>query len=112
MKFVIPRQPDPGQPGAPIYAHSLSVVAPVHSNIAAVQIDREVAIGRFPMIWYGPSGQVVKRIGDLAGANQVTPPAEAVNGGDGVARTTCGAGSGPTWSMPSAGRAGARARIT
>ena len=74
VKFVIPRQPDPGQSGAPIYAHSLSVVAPVHSNIAAVQVDREVPLGRFPMIWYGPTGQLVKRIGDLAGANAVTPP--------------------------------------
>jgi len=72
VKFVIPRQPAPAQPGAPIYAHSLSVIAPVHGNIAAVQVDREVAIDRFPMIWYGPAGQVVKRIGDLAAVNAVT----------------------------------------
>jgi hypothetical protein len=72
VQFVFPRQPSPGQPGAPIYSHSLSVVAPVTDNIAAVQVDREVTIAQFPMIWYGPSGQVVKRIGDLAAANRVT----------------------------------------
>ena len=66
VRFVFPRQPSPAQPGAPTYAHSLSVVARVHGNIAAVQVDRDVTIGRFAMIWYGPSGRIVKRVGDLA----------------------------------------------
>ena len=74
VRFVFPRQPSPGQPGAPIYAHSLSVLAPVHDNIVAVQVDREVMAARFPMIWYGPGGQVVKQIGDVAAANTVVPP--------------------------------------
>lgn len=74
VTFVFPRQPEPGQPGAPIYTHSLSVVAPVHDNVVAVQVDREVMAAAFPMIWYGPRGQVVKRIGDLGAANVVTPP--------------------------------------
>jgi hypothetical protein len=66
VRFVFPRQPSPAQPGAPTYAHSLSAVARVHGNIAALQVDRDVAVGRFAMIWYGPSGRIVKRIGDLA----------------------------------------------
>jgi hypothetical protein len=74
VRFVFPRQPSPGRSGAPIYSHSLSVVAPVHDNIAAVQVNREAMAASFPMIWYGPSGQVVKRIGDLAAANTVIPP--------------------------------------
>lgn len=64
----------------------MSVVAPVNDNIAAVQVDREVAAAAFPMIWYGPSGQVVKRIGDLAVANALSGtrcPGITVNGGDG-----------------------------
>ncbi len=73
VRFVFPRQPSPGQPGAPIYSRSLSVLAPVHGNIVAVQVDREVAEASLPMIWYGPDGQVVKRIGDLASVNTVIP---------------------------------------
>ena len=71
VRFVFPRQPFPAQPGAPTYAHSLTMVAPVHGNVAAVQVDRDVAIGAFAMIWYGPSGQIVKRVGDLAAVNFV-----------------------------------------
>ena len=41
VRFVFPRQPSPGQPGTPIYSHSLSVVAAVHDNVVAVQVDRE-----------------------------------------------------------------------
>ena len=66
VRFVFPRQPSPARPGAPTYAHSLSVVAAVHDNVVAVQVDREVMEASFPMIWYGSAGQVVKRVGDLA----------------------------------------------
>jgi hypothetical protein len=72
VRFVFPRQPSRGQSGAPIYSHSLSVVASVHDNIVAVQVNREVMAASFPMIWYGPGGEVVKRIGDIAAANTVT----------------------------------------
>jgi hypothetical protein len=72
VKLVLPRQPFPGQYGAPIYPHSIAVTTAVHGNVAALQIDRQSGIP-FPMIWYGPDGQVVKRIGNLAGANQVVP---------------------------------------
>jgi hypothetical protein len=70
VALVLPRQPLPGQYGAPIYAHSVAVTAVVHGNVAAAQVDRQSGIP-FPMIWYGPAGQVVKRIGNLAGANRV-----------------------------------------
>ena len=65
VKFVFPRQSSPEQPAAPVYPHSLAVIAPVRDNIAAVQVDRDVMDGSVPMIWYGPDGQVVKRIGTV-----------------------------------------------
>ena len=61
VRFVFPASRHRVTPGAPTYADRLSVAVRVHGNIAAVQVDREVAIGRFAMIWYGPSGQIVKR---------------------------------------------------
>ncbi len=73
VAFVLPRQPQPGQFGAPVYRHSLTVPVAVHGNVAAVQIDRQSGIP-FPMIWYGADGHVVKRIGNLAGVNRVVPP--------------------------------------
>lgn len=72
VKLILPRQPLPGQYGAPIYPHSLAVTTPVHGNVAAVQVGRQSGIP-FPMIWYGADGHVVKRIGNLAGANRVLP---------------------------------------
>jgi hypothetical protein len=72
VEFVLPRQPIPGQYGAPIYPHSLAVTTAVHGNVAAVQVDRQSGIP-FPMIWYGADGHVVKRIGNLAGVNRVVP---------------------------------------
>jgi len=70
VAFVLPRQPSPGQYGAPIYPHSLTATAAVHGNVAAVQIDRQSGIP-FPMIWYAADGQVVKRVGNLAAADRV-----------------------------------------
>jgi hypothetical protein len=73
VDFVLPRQPFPNQYGAPIYPDSLNVTAPVHGNVAAVRVDRNIAPGTLPMIWYAPDGHVVKRIGNLAGVNRVVP---------------------------------------
>jgi hypothetical protein len=73
VRFVFPRQPVPEQFGAPIYRHSLTLTAPVHDNVVAVQVARQVEAPTFPMIWYAADGHVVKRIGDLAGANRVVP---------------------------------------
>jgi hypothetical protein len=73
VKFVLPRQPNPLQYGAPIYPHSLTVTAPVHGNVAAVQLPRTIPEGPFPMIWYAADGHLIKRIGNLAGVNRVFP---------------------------------------
>lgn len=73
VAFVLPRQADRNDPGAPIYRRSLTVTATVHNNVAAVQTDRECCGGLTPMIWYASDGQIIKRIGDLAGANRILP---------------------------------------
>jgi hypothetical protein len=72
--FVLGRQLAGGTPGAPIYAHSLSVSVPVHDNLAAVQVNRECCNGQIPMLWYGAHGQIIKRIGDFMNLNRVIPP--------------------------------------
>jgi hypothetical protein len=71
--FVLPRQPGGGSPGAPVYRRILKVSAPVHNNVAAVQVNRECCGGQLAMIWYGADGHVVKRIGNLAALNRVLP---------------------------------------
>jgi hypothetical protein len=76
VDFVLPRQPDPEQYGGPVYAHSLIVTGVAHDNVVAVQVDRSVPEGPFPMIWYGANGHVIKRIGDLSGVNRVVPTPE------------------------------------
>lgn len=73
VAFVLPRQSSPGQPGAPIYRHALTVTVPVHDNVAAVQVDRQCCQGRAPMIWYAADGHVVRRVGNPAAANRVIP---------------------------------------
>jgi len=74
VQFVLPRQPSRNSPGSPIYAKPLRVTVPVHGNIAAVQVKRECCAGGVPMIWYGPGGDVIKRIGDLTAVNRVLSP--------------------------------------
>ncbi|HET6866338.1 MAG TPA: hypothetical protein VFH80_10455 [Solirubrobacteraceae bacterium] len=73
VAFVLPRQPFPGQYGAPIYPHSLTVTAAARDNVVAVRIDRNVPGVQFPMIWYAADGHVIKRIGNLAAADRVVP---------------------------------------
>lgn len=77
VAFVLPRQPSPGQAGAPIYRRSLTVNARVHDNIAAVQVDRESDGAPPAMIWYAPDGHVISRIGNPAGADRVIAPPRA-----------------------------------
>jgi hypothetical protein len=72
VKFVFPRQPQPGNFAGPIYRHSLTVSVPVHDNVAAVQIDRQAGLPA-PMIWYAADGEVIKRLNNPAGANRVVP---------------------------------------
>jgi hypothetical protein len=72
VAFVFPRQ---GWPHTPIYASPLVVNVPVRDNIAAVQTDRPCCWVSGPaMIWRGPDGNVIKRIGDLAAAYRVHVP--------------------------------------
>lgn len=74
VTFVAPRQPSPGEPGAPIYRHSLAITVAVHDNVAAVQVDRQGTGARPAMIWYAPGGRVIKRVGNFRAVNRVTPP--------------------------------------
>jgi hypothetical protein len=76
VAFIFPRQADRNDPGAPIYRHALTVTAPVHANVAAVQVPRECCGSDLPMIWYAPDGHVVKRFGSLAAVNRVAPVAK------------------------------------
>ncbi len=77
VQFVLPRQPQPGLPGAPTYEHSATVAASVHDNVAAVQVDREFDGATSPMIWYSADGQVIKRIGNFASVSRVVAPPQA-----------------------------------
>jgi len=72
--FVLPRQSAGTQNGAPIYRHSLNVAVAVHSNVAAVQIDRQCCTGQLPMIWYAADGHVIKRIGNFSSINRLVAP--------------------------------------
>jgi hypothetical protein len=72
--FVLPRQPAGAQHGAPIYRHSLNVAVAVHSNVAAVQVDRQCCTDQLPMIWYAADGHLIKRIGKLSSVNRIVAP--------------------------------------
>lgn len=73
VSVLLPRQAISGEPA---YKHPLTVTAPVHNNVAAFQVNhRSVdAVGADNMIWYGPSGNIVKTIGDPRGLTRVVPP--------------------------------------
>jgi hypothetical protein len=73
VAFVLPRQANRASPGAPDYRRSLTVVAPVHGNVAALQVPRECCGSNVPMIWYAADGHVVKRLGDFRNVNRVLP---------------------------------------
>jgi len=71
VQFVLPRQPQPSVPGAHIYPSSTKVTVRVRDNIAAAEVPRNLPGVAVPMIWYSPDGQVLKRLGNLAGVNRV-----------------------------------------
>ena len=74
VTFVIPRDPSPGEYGAPVYRRSLDVSVPVRGNIAAFEeAHRQCCDLMLPEIWYAADGRVIRRIGDLAAVNHVTP---------------------------------------
>ncbi|MGP0047969.1 MAG: hypothetical protein ACLPZR_03840 [Solirubrobacteraceae bacterium] len=71
ITVLLPRQRIPGER---LYKHSLSITVAVHDNIAAFQVDRYAdAVGTENMIWYGPTGNVVRRIGNTRNLNRVIP---------------------------------------
>jgi len=74
VQFVLPRQPQPGVPGTHIYPSSTNVTVPVHGNVAAAEVPRNLPGVAVPMIWYSPDGAVVKRFGNLAAVNRVVAP--------------------------------------
>jgi hypothetical protein len=72
VAILLPRQ---GIPGEPAYRHSLAITVPVHNNVAAFQSTRYADdIGFDHMIWYGPAGNIVRRIGSNSKLNRVIPP--------------------------------------
>jgi hypothetical protein len=73
VKFVLPRDAQPGAAFEPVYAHPLSVSVPVHDNIAAVQIDRQFDKCCTPMIWYAPDGRELKQFGNFHTLNRAVP---------------------------------------
>ena len=72
IAILLPRQQIPGDPP---YAHPLTVDVPIHDNVGWFEVNRYIdAVGFEHMIWYGPSGVVVKRIGYPADLNRVLEP--------------------------------------
>lgn len=72
VTILLPRQ---GIPGEPAYKHELAITVPVRDNVAAFQTTRSAdSINFQDMIWYGPDGNVVRRIGNSRNLNRVVPP--------------------------------------
>jgi hypothetical protein len=72
VAILLPRQ---GIAGEPAYKHTLAITVPVHNNVAAFQSTRYADdIGLNHMIWYGPTGNIVRRIGNNSNLNRVTRP--------------------------------------
>ncbi len=60
VTVLLPRQVGPGMR---VYPRVLAVSATVHDNVAVLQIDRNIDdVDTGNMIWYGPTGNIVKRI--------------------------------------------------
>jgi hypothetical protein len=73
VAFLLPRQ---AYPGAIVYPASETITVPVHNNIAAFETDRyidEDHWGQVGMVWYAPSGAVVRRSGDSSELDAVRP---------------------------------------
>jgi hypothetical protein len=73
VSLILPRQ---AYPGAIPYPATETITLPVHNNIVAFQTDRYIDQdhwSKIAMIWYAPSGTVVKRIGDFSQLNAILP---------------------------------------
>ncbi|MGO9791684.1 MAG: hypothetical protein ACLP8S_19925 [Solirubrobacteraceae bacterium] len=68
-------EPRQEYPGGHIYQQALAVSASVHDNVAALEVNRTADdVDTAYMIWYGPAGNIVKRIGDPADLATIKPP--------------------------------------
>jgi hypothetical protein len=83
VTFVLPRQ---AYPGAIAYPAPETITVPVHDNVAAFETDRYIDQdhwSRIGMIWYGPSGAIVKRTGEFDQLNTVLPDPTLSTAGSG-----------------------------
>jgi hypothetical protein len=63
--------------GGPIAPRYIDIVAHVHNNVAAVQVNRQCCGEPPTMVWFGSGGNVIRRIGDLVGSYRsvaLSPP--------------------------------------
>lgn len=72
VAFVLSR--DSGVPGGPVYRHSVPVLAPVHNNVAFIQVNRQCCDGFLVTRWYAPDGRLIKVAGNPATSNRVVGP--------------------------------------
>lgn len=73
VTFVLPRNSNPGQYGAPIYSRALRVTVPVHGNVAAIEeAHRQCCGGSVAELWYSAGGKVIHTVGNPAAASRVT----------------------------------------
>ena len=73
VTLFLPRQ---AYPGAIAYPTTQTITVPVHNNIAAFQTDRYTDQDHWSaiaMTWHGPSGAIVKRLGNFGQLNTVLP---------------------------------------
>lgn len=75
VAFVLSRES--GVPGGPTYRHPLSVLVPVHNNVAFVQVTRQCCNGGPVTRWYAPDGRLIKQTGNPAASNRVSGPQPA-----------------------------------
>jgi hypothetical protein len=69
VALLLPRQEIPGDPA---YAHPLTVEIPIHDNVGWFEVNRYIdAVGFEHMVWDGPSGHIVKRVGYPADLTRV-----------------------------------------
>lgn len=71
VAFVLPRQGS--VPGGPVYSHSLSVLVPVHNNVAFAQVNRQCCNGNLVTQWYAANGQLIRVTGNPAASNRISP---------------------------------------
>jgi len=74
VAFVISR--GSGVAGGPVDRHSLSVLVPVHNNVAFVQVNR-YCCGSVVTRWYAADGRLIKVTGNPAASSRMSGPEPA-----------------------------------